>query len=103
MRILLDECLPRQLLREIREHEIMTVPELGWSGLKNGELLSRAVNTLFLTMDKNLPSQQKLTTYAIAVVVLRCPTNDINDLKNLVPAILAKPPGAQKGEASIIG
>lgn len=106
MRILLDECMPRQLLRELREHEVMTAPELGWSGLKNGELLSRAVNArfdVFLTVDKNLPSQQKLAAYAIAVVVLRCPTNDINDLRKLIPELLAKLSKVKKGEATVIG
>ena len=106
MRILLDECVPRQLLRELREHEVMTAPELGWGGLKNGALLSRAVNTqfdVFLTVDKNLPIQQKLAAYAIAVVVLRCATNDIADLKKLVPELLTKLPKAKKGEATVIG
>lgn len=53
-------------------------------------------------MDKNLPILQKLAAYAIAVVVLRCPTNDINDLKKLVPALLAKLPDVRKGEAVIV-
>ncbi|MFZ5496783.1 MAG: hypothetical protein ACOZE5_15800, partial [Verrucomicrobiota bacterium] len=75
------------------------------AGLKNGALLARAVAAqfdVFLTVDKNLPIQQKLAAYAIAVVVLRCPTNDINDLKKLVPALLAKLPDVRKGEAVIV-
>jgi hypothetical protein len=39
MRILLDECAPRPLKRELADYEIRTVVELGWSGKKNGELL----------------------------------------------------------------
>ena len=36
MKLLLDECIPRS------EHERRTVPELGWAGRKNSELLSLA-------------------------------------------------------------
>ena len=54
-------------------------------------------------MDKNLHKQQKLTAYAIAVVVLRCATNDIDDLRKLAPQVLAKLPAARKGEALVVG
>jgi hypothetical protein len=57
MRILLDECVPRPLKRELAEYEIRTVVEMGWSGTKNGKLL-RLMNlegfTLLLTTDRNL-------------------------------------------------
>lgn len=39
MRLLLDECLPRRLKRELKPHEVFTVPEMGWTGTKNGALL----------------------------------------------------------------
>jgi hypothetical protein len=39
MRILLDECAPRPLKRELADYEIRTVVEMGWAGKKNGELL----------------------------------------------------------------
>ncbi len=42
MRILLDECVDRRLALQIIGHDVQTVPEAGWAGLKNGELLSRA-------------------------------------------------------------
>jgi len=42
MRILLDECVPRGLKRHLPGHEVQTVPEAGWSGVKNGLLLARA-------------------------------------------------------------
>jgi hypothetical protein len=42
MRLLLDECLPRQLKRELAGHDVVTVPEAGLAGLKNGALLRRA-------------------------------------------------------------
>ncbi len=43
MRILLDECLPAGLGRELTGHGVITVPKMGWGGLKNGNLPTRAV------------------------------------------------------------
>lgn len=40
MGVLLDECVPRPLRRELRGHEVRTVPEMGWAGKKNGALLA---------------------------------------------------------------
>ena len=42
MRVLPDESLPRRLKQELAEHEVKTVPEVGWAGKKNGELLRLA-------------------------------------------------------------
>lgn len=106
MRILLDECVPASLGRELVGHEAVTVPKMGWAGLKNGELLGWAVEAkfeVFVTVDKNLPSQQKLANYAIAVVVMRCPTNDILELRKLVPDLLLKLSTLRKNQVLAIG
>ena len=42
MRVLLDECLPRRLKRELVGHDAKTVPEMGWASKRNGELLALA-------------------------------------------------------------
>ena len=44
MRILIDECLPKKLKRELTDHTVFIVQEKGWSGMKNGELLRIAEN-----------------------------------------------------------
>ena len=99
MRILLDECIDRRFAREIEEHEVFTVPQMGWAGIKNGELLSRAQAQFdtFITVDRNLAFQQNLTGLAIAVIVLEAKTNRLADLKKLVPKLLlalqSLPPG----------
>jgi hypothetical protein len=58
MQILLDECEPKPLKRELTDYyDIRTVVEMGWSGKKNGELLqlmSQAGFTILLTTDQNL-------------------------------------------------
>ena len=42
MRVLLDECFPRALRAELPGHEVTTVSEAGWPGVKNGALLQLA-------------------------------------------------------------
>jgi hypothetical protein len=57
LRVLVDEQLPRQLALELTSHEVRTVQQEGWAGLKNGELLRRAAEQgfqVFLTADQNL-------------------------------------------------
>jgi hypothetical protein len=42
MRLLLDESLPKKLKARLAPHEVRTVPEMGWAGKTNGELLRLA-------------------------------------------------------------
>lgn len=32
MRILIDECLPKKLKQELKDHHVITVQEKGWNG-----------------------------------------------------------------------
>jgi PIN like domain len=87
MRILLDECAPRPLKRELADYEIRTVVEMGWSGKKNGELLRLMIQegfTILLTTDKSLRYQQNLQQAGVAVVVLVAPSNRLPDLLPLI-------------------
>ncbi|MFI5379983.1 MAG: DUF5615 family PIN-like protein [Tepidisphaerales bacterium] len=91
MKVLLDENLPHDLRHEIAGHEVFTVQYLGWSGLKNGELLAQAAAAGFdvlLTMDSGVPYQQNITTLPLAIVVLKAASNDLDDLRPLVPSLL---------------
>jgi PIN like domain len=90
MRILLDECAPRPLKRELKDYDIRTVVEMGWSSKKNGELLklmTEAGFTILLTTDQNLRYQQNLQQAGVAVIVLVAPTNRLPDLIPLVPEV----------------
>ncbi len=42
MNILLDECIPRKFKRTLAQHTCQTVPEAGFAGKSNGELLRLA-------------------------------------------------------------
>ena len=64
----------------------------GWAGLKNGELLQRAVESgfdVFVTADQNLEYQQNLTHARLGVVVLVAQSLALEDLRPLIPAALA--------------
>lgn len=89
MRLLLDESVPRRLGQALRNHEIKTVVEMGWSGIKNGHLLALAASSfdVFITVDKNLPYQQNLSDLPIAVVVLDAYSNELPALLPLVPQL----------------
>jgi PIN like domain len=100
VRVLIDEQLPRQLALELTSHEVRTVQQERWAGLKNGELLRRAAEQgfqVFLTADQNLEYQQNLARSRLGVIVLVAPSNALEDLLPLVPSILAAIPKSQPG------
>ena len=103
--MLLDECVDRRLATNIQGHDVKTVPDAGWAGLKNGDLLSRAQLEFdaLVTTDRNLPFQQDLSRFAIAVIVLRAQSNRITDLRRLIPQLLVALPVARRGEVRWVG
>ena len=106
MRILLDEQLPRQLAREIPDHEVRTVQQQGWAGLGNGELLRRAAAhgfEIFVTADQNLQFQQNLRGSPLGVIVLLAASNTLEDLVPLVPSLLDAVTGLRPGDIQRIG
>ena len=105
MRVLLDECLPRRLKRDLVGHDARTVPEMGWASRRNGELLRLAEREFdaFLTVDRKLQHQQKLSAFRIAVIVLVARSNSILDLQPLIPKVLEALPKAKPGQATVVG
>jgi len=99
MRVLLDECVPRALRAELPGHEVKTVAESGWVGVKNGGLLQLAgeVFDVLLTVDRNLEYQQNFSGLALAVVVIHAASNDVEVLRPLMPAVLEAIPKAKPG------
>ena len=90
MRVLLDECLPRKLKKELSNHEVVTVPEMGWASIKNGNLLrlAEASFDIFITVDRNLEYQQNLGNYDIKVIVLVTRDIRFRALLPLMPGVL---------------
>jgi hypothetical protein len=90
MRLLLDENLPKRLKQDLKEHEIYTAADQGWTGISNGKLLELLIKNQFdalLTFDKNLQYQQNFEKYTISVIVLNASDNSYATLKNLVDKI----------------
>ncbi len=101
MKLLLDENLPQDFRHFIAEHEVFTVGFMGWSGLKNGQLLVQASKAGFhalITKDLSIEYQQSPRALTIAILVLHARTNTLDDLRPLVSellrAIVTLTPGA---------
>ena len=105
MKVLLDECVDRRLSRELPDHELTTVPQRGWAGIKNGDLLALAEKEFdaFITVDRKISVQQDLTRFQIAVVLLRAATNRLEHIRPLAPALLEALGRAPKGALTVIG
>lgn len=82
MKILIDECLPRRLKQLLPEYDVQTVPEVGWAGKKNGELLAlmSGVYDVFITVDNNMQYQQVLKDVPIGFIVLSAHNNKLETL-----------------------
>ncbi len=93
MKLLLDENLPRKLKYRFSEkYEVLTVPELGWSGIKNGDLLQRMQSKglqVLLSVDKNMSHQQNLEKYNVSLVVLNSKDTRYNSLVHFITKIEA--------------
>ncbi len=86
MRLLIDENLPKRLKLDFPEHEIYTVRDKEWNGIKNGPLLRLLIENSFdalLTYDKNLQHQQNFLKYSITVFVLTAKINSYTELTKL--------------------
>lgn len=100
MKVILDECLPVRLLRDLSEHAVTTVPRQGWAGVTNGALLKRIEPEfdVFITMDSNLVHQQNMTGLQMGLIILHGPNSRYETLQPLVhkirEAILQAKPGS---------
>lgn len=100
MRVLLDACLPQSLRHELPGHDVFTAAFMGWSHLLNGDLF-KVMNAdgfeVLVTADTNLPHQQSLRQFGIAVFVLRSATNRRVDRLPLMTKLLQLLQFAAKG------
>ena len=105
MRVLLDECIPRRLKRELLGHTVMTVPESGWAGVKNGALLKLAEASfdVFVTVDRAMRYQQNLNSHSIAVVMLVVRQNKLEAFQPLLPKLLETLDSLKPGDLTYIG
>lgn len=104
MRVLLDECLPRRLKRDLVGHDARTTPEMGWASKRNGELLRLAALEfdVFVTVDRKLQYQQNVSAFNIAVIVMVAQSNTLLDLQPLMVKVFESLPKAKPGQALVI-
>lgn len=104
MRIILDECLPRQLAGELTGHEVITVQKAGWAGLKNGKLLTNISGRfeVFITIDKRLEREQKIPA-DVAVITVRTRSNRIQDLLPIASELRKAVKESKPGQSTPVG
>ena len=104
MRIILDESVPQKLRLLIDSHHtVITTSFQGWSGLKNGALLSAAEEAgfeLFITADQEISYQQNMAGRRIALIVLS--TNNWGLIKEHVAKITAAINSATAGSLAFV-
>ena len=105
MRLLLDECVPKRLKRELLGHDVQTVQDMGWAGIKNGALLKLADGQFdaLLTVDQGIEYQQNLSGLRIGVVVMLAASNDVDDLRPLLPGVEHALASLRPGETMRVG
>ena len=105
MKILLDECVTKKFKQHLINHEVYTVWEMGWSGIKNGKLMALCVEHNFeilLTIDKNLQYQQNLDSFPIIIVILNSTSSKVEELATFIPFFISQLQGFEKHKAYII-
>ena len=105
MKILLDECVTKKLKKFLPNHSVFTVTEMKWNGLRNGQLMTKAVEQGFevlLTIDKNILLQQNIGKYDLIVIVFNSSSSKIETLKILIPPFEKQLPGFKKRSGYIV-
>lgn len=105
MRVLLDECLPEGLRAELPGHHVLTAREAGLAGKKDGDLLAAASGRfdVFITMDRSLQWQQRMSAFGLAVIIIRARSNSLLSIRPLVPDLLRLFPFASPGQVVRVG
>ena len=78
---------------------------MGWAGVENGELLRNASahTDAFVTMDRKLEREQKLSELPFGVVLIVARSNRVQDLLPLMPNVLAALDRIQPGKLEQVG
>jgi hypothetical protein len=90
VKLLLDECVTRNLKGDWAGHEVHTVEDAGLKGLENSDLLRAASGAyeVLITVDRNIPYQQNIAGLNIAILILAAKRNSYARLKPLIPRAL---------------
>ncbi len=90
MQVLLDENLPRQFGKLLIGHQVITVQQMGWAGIKNGRLISTMVEAgvhCLISVDKGLAFQQNYEQSPVSIIILRARSNKLEHLAPFIPIL----------------
>jgi len=84
---------------------VLTVREAGLAGKKDGDLLTAASGRFdaFITMDRSLQWQQKVSAFDLSVVVIRARSNSLQSIRPLVPDLLRLLSFVSRGQVVRVG
>jgi len=104
MKLPLYECVTRYLKADFIGHEVKTVREAGFTGLKNGQLLNAAETEfdVLVTVDQSIRHQQNVRAFRLGVLILAAKSNRYEDLKPLVLRALEALKSLQPGEFVLV-
>ena len=104
MRVLLDENVPHELAPALTGHEVSNVQAEGWNGKRNGELLQLAGERFdaLVSMDRGLAHQQNLSRVRLRMVIVRAPSNRIEDVRPLAGLIVTTLAGMRPGQLEVV-
>jgi hypothetical protein len=88
--VLLDENVPHGVRGLIAGQDVSTIAYMSWQGLENGALLSRAAEgfDVLVSIDAGIGYEQNLRDIPLSVVLVREPSNTLDDIRPLISAIL---------------
>ncbi len=104
MRVLLDECVPRELTIDLPGHEVWTVRGMGWASYKNGALLRLAAGRfdVLVTVDRGIHRDHSVPP-GIALVTIRAKSNRLPDLRPLAADLRRVVEQAERGRHYFVG
>ena len=104
MRVLLDENFPPRVQPDLVGHDCAHVIKIGWRGLLNGELLTKAEQAGFdvlLTLDTNIPDQNTVKGRKISVYVLLPDGQGTKATRALIGEVLIALHNYEPGEVEV--
>jgi hypothetical protein len=104
MRVLLDECVPRDLVADLPGPEVWTVHGMGWTSYRNGALLRIAAGKfdVLVTVDRGIHRDHAVPG-DIALVTVRAKSNRFPDLHPLAAELLRVIEHAEAGRHYFVG
>lgn len=104
MKLLLDECVTNDLKSDFVGHDVSTIEDAGFKGLKNGKLLEAASANfdVLVTVDQNLQFQQNIANFDIAILVLKAGRSTLPFLRPMMPRVLRSIEAITAGDIVII-